>query len=136
MAGNYPNEDLWTVTKLITDMPQSFINRCLCRFIDIRWPETISNEDLWTVTKLITDMSQSFINRCLCRFIDIRWPETIPNEDLWTVTNQQPIDVHIKKIKLNWIGHTLTKPTGAIEKTAPDWKAQGPRKTCRKTGEG
>jgi len=27
--------------------------------------------------------------------------------------------------KKNWIGHTLRKETGAIEKTALDWNPQG-----------
>jgi hypothetical protein len=68
----------------------------------------------------ITDMLQSFITRYLRRIINIRWPETISNEDLWRVANQQPIHVQIKKGKLNWTGHTLRKPTRAVEKTALD----------------
>ena len=32
--------------------------------------------------------------------------------------------------KWNWIGHTLRKETGAIEKTALDWN----RQECRRTG--
>jgi hypothetical protein len=31
-------------------MLQSFINRCLRRYINIRWQEIVSNEKLWTVT--------------------------------------------------------------------------------------
>jgi hypothetical protein len=40
----------------------------------------------------------------------------------------QIIDVQIKERKWNWIGHTLRKPTGAIEKTALDWNPQGARR--------
>jgi hypothetical protein len=72
--------------------------------------------ETWRLTKQITDMMQS-----LRRIINIRWPETISNEDLRTVTNQQSIDVQIKKRKWNGIGHTLRKPTEAVEKTALDW---------------
>jgi len=33
--------------------------------------------------------------------------------------------------KWNWIGHTLRKETGAIEKTALDWNPQGYRRRSR-----
>jgi hypothetical protein len=54
---------------------------------------------------------------------------------------QKPIDIRIKKRKWRWIGHTLRKPAGAIEKDALDWNPQGarrrgqPRKTWRRTTE-
>ena len=35
-----------------------------------------------------------------------------------------------KRRKWNWIGHTLRKEIGAIEKTALDWNPQG----CRRRG--
>jgi len=41
--------------------------------------------------------------------------------------------------KWNWIGHTLSKEAGAIEKTALDWNPQGyrrrggPKRTWRRT---
>jgi len=36
-----------------------------------------------------------------------------------------------KKMELDWIGHTLRKETGAIEKTALDWNPQGYRRRGR-----
>jgi hypothetical protein len=87
--------------------------------------------ETWRLTKQITDMLQRFINRCLRRIINIKWPESNSNEDLWTVTNQQPIYIQIKKRKWNWIGHTLRKPTGAVEKTELDWNPQGARRCGR-----
>jgi hypothetical protein len=33
-----------------------------------------------------------------------------------------------KKMEFDWIGHILCKDTGAIEKTALDWNAQGYRR--------
>jgi len=33
----------------------------------------------------------------------------------------------MKRRKWNWIGHTLGKETGAIEKTASDWNPHGYR---------
>jgi hypothetical protein len=45
----------------------------------------------------------------------------------------------IKRRKWNWIGHTLRKEAGAIEKTASDWSPQGyrrrgrPKRTWRRT---
>jgi hypothetical protein len=65
--------------------------------------------------------------------MNIRYPENISDEDLWTATNQQPIDADIKKRKWNWIGHTLRKPTGAVEKTALDWNPRGARRCGRST---
>jgi len=41
--------------------------------------------------------------------------------------------------KWNWIGHTLRKETGVIQKTALDWNPQGyrrrgrPKRTCGRT---
>jgi hypothetical protein len=43
-------------------------------------------------------------------------------------TNQQPIITQIKSRKWGWIGHTLRKPMGAIEKDALDWNPQGVRR--------
>jgi hypothetical protein len=37
-----------------------------------------------------------------------------------------------KSRKLNWIGHTLLKEAGAIEKTALDWNHQGYRRRDRR----
>jgi hypothetical protein len=65
----------------------------------------------------------------------------ISNENLWDVTNQQPIGNQIKERKWGWIGHTLRKTEGAIERAALDWNPQGarrrgrPRKTWKKTVE-
>jgi len=36
-----------------------------------------------------------------------------------------------KKMELDWIGHTLRKETGAIEKTALDWNPQEYRRRGR-----
>ena len=58
---------------------------------------------------------------------------------MWKETNQQPIITQIKSRKWGWIGHTLRKPMGAIEKDALDWNPQGvrrrgrPKKTWKRT---
>jgi hypothetical protein len=50
-----------------------------------------------------------------------------------------PIEIQIKRRKWNWIGHTLRKEAGGIEKTALDWNLQGyrrrgrPQRTWRRT---
>jgi len=46
-------------------------------------------------------------------------------EELWRITHQKSIENQIKRRKWNWIGHTLRKETGAVEKTALDWNPQG-----------
>jgi hypothetical protein len=63
----------------------------------------------------------------------------ITNEDLWSITQQKAIENQIKSRKWNWIGHTLRKEAGAIEKTALDRNPQGyrrrgrPKRTWRRT---
>ena len=44
---------------------------------------------------------------------------------------QKPIENQIKRRKWNWIGHTLRKEVGAIEKTALNWNPQGYRRRGR-----
>ena len=69
----------------------------------------------------------------------IKWTDKITNEELWRITQQKSIENQIKRRKWNWIGHTLRKETGAIEKTALDWNPQGhrrkgrPKRTSRRT---
>ena len=68
------------------------------------------------------------INKCLRRIINIKWTDKTKNEELWRITKQKPIEIQIKRRKWNWIGHTLRKEEGAIEKTALDWNPQGYRR--------
>jgi hypothetical protein len=69
----------------------------------------------------------------------IKCTDKITNEELWRITKQKPIEIQIKRRKWNWIGHTLRKEAGAIEKTAMDWNPQGyrrrgrPKRTWRRT---
>jgi len=71
--------------------------------------------------------------------MNIKWTDKITNEELWRITHQKSIDNQIKRRKWNWIGHTLRKETGEIEKTALDWNPQGyrrrgrPQRTWRRT---
>ena len=59
--------------------------------------------------------------------------------ELWKITKQKPIEIQIKRRKLNSIGHTLRKEAGAAEKTALHWNPQGyrrrgrPKRTWRRT---
>ena len=39
--------ETWRKTKTMLGKIQTFINTCLRRIYNIRWPEIISNEDLW-----------------------------------------------------------------------------------------
>jgi hypothetical protein len=50
--------------------------------------------------------------------MNIKWFDRITNEDLWSITQQKAIENQIKRRKWNWIGHTLCKGAGTIEKTA------------------
>jgi hypothetical protein len=60
-------------------------------------------------------------------FFNIKWPNTI-QITLWEITKQEPFDIQITKRKWRWIGHTLRKPAGTIEKDALDWNPQGARR--------
>jgi len=62
--------------------------------------------------------------------MNIKWTDKITNEELWRITHQKSIENQIKRRKWNWIGHTLRKETGAIEKTALDCNPRGYRR-CR-----
>jgi len=53
------------------------------------------------------------------------WKSKITNEELWRITHQKSIENQIKRRKWNWIGHTLRKETGALEKSALDWNPGG-----------
>ena len=63
--------------------------------------------------------------------MNINWTDKITNEELWRITRQKPIEIQIKRIKWNRIGHTLCKEAGAVEKTALDWNPQGYRRRGR-----
>jgi hypothetical protein len=63
--------------------------------------------------------------------MNIKRTDKITNEELWRITKQKPIEIQIKRRKWNWIGHTLPKEAGAIEKTALDWNPQGYRRRGR-----
>jgi hypothetical protein len=71
--------------------------------------------------------------------MNIKWTDNTTNKELWRITQEKPIENRIKKKKWNWIGHTLRKEAGAIEKTALDWNPQGyrrrgrPKRTWRRT---
>jgi hypothetical protein len=75
----------------------------------------------------------------LRRIINIKWFDRITNEDLWSITQQEASENQIKRRRWNWIGHTLRKEAGAIEKTALDWTPQEygrrgrPKRTWRRT---
>jgi hypothetical protein len=95
----------------------------------------------WKNTNQITRRLQTFINKCLGGIMNIKWTDKITNEELWRITKQKPMEIQIKRRKWNWIGHTLRKEAGAIEKTALDWNPQGyrrrgrPKRTWRSTAE-
>ena len=50
--------------------------------------------------------------------MNVKWTGKITNEEMWRITEQKAIENEIQRRKWNWIGHTLRKEAGAIEKTA------------------
>ena len=95
--------------------------------------------ETWKTTNQITRRLQIFVNKCLRQIMNVKWTDKITNEGLWRITHQKSTENQIKRRKWNWIGHTLRKETGAIEKTVLDWNPQGyrrrgrPRRTWRRT---
>jgi hypothetical protein len=63
-------------------------------------------------------------NKCLRRIMKIKLTDKITNDGLWRISKQKPIEIQIKRRNWKWIGHTLRKEAGAIEKTALDWNPQ------------
>jgi len=63
--------------------------------------------------------------------MNIKWTDKITNKELWRITHQKSTENQIKRRKRNWIGHTLRKETGAIDKTVLDWNPQGYRRRGR-----
>jgi len=87
--------------------------------------------ETWKTINQLTRELQIFVNKCLRRIMNIKWTDKISNEELWRITHQKSIENQIKRRKWNWIGNTLRKETGAIEKTALDWNPQGYRRRGR-----
>jgi len=87
--------------------------------------------ETWKTTNQITGRLQTFINKCLRRIMNIKCTDKITNEELWRITKQKPIEIQLKRRRWNWIGHTLRKEAGTIEKTALDWNPQGYRRRGR-----
>jgi hypothetical protein len=75
--------------------------------------------ETWKTTNQITRL-QIFVNKYLRRIMNIKRTDKITNDELWRITQQKPIGYQIKIRKWNWIGHTLRKEVGAIEKTTLD----------------
>ncbi|VDP02304.1 unnamed protein product [Schistosoma margrebowiei] len=45
--------ETWRTTEAITQKIQVFINSCLRKILQVRWPDTISNKALWERTNQI-----------------------------------------------------------------------------------
>jgi hypothetical protein len=87
--------------------------------------------ETWKITNQITRRFQIFVKKCLRRIMNIKWTDKITDEELWRITRKKPIENQRKRRKWNWIGHTLRKEAGAIEKTALDMNPQGYRRRGR-----
>jgi len=67
--------------------------------------------------------------------MNIKWTDKITNEEVRRIAHQKSIENQIR----NWIGHTLRKETGTIEKSTLDLNPQGyrrrgrPKRTWRRT---
>jgi hypothetical protein len=72
-----------------------------------------------------------FVTRCLRRILNVKRLGKISKEELWQRTKQTPVKQQIKKRKWHWIGPTLRRPQGAVERHALDWNTWGTRKRGR-----
>ena len=76
----------WKMTKTINHKLEVFQNRCLCRILNIYWPNTMSNAELHrrTTTKLITQEVQMQRWRWIGQVLRMP-PTTLPRVALgWT----------------------------------------------------
>ncbi|XP_071177411.1 uncharacterized protein [Mytilus edulis] len=87
--------------------------------------------ETWRLTAGIQHQIQVFINKCLRQICKFWWPETISNKCLWERTNQEPATKQLKRRTWQWIGHTLRKPVGTINRQALEWNPQGHRRPGR-----
>jgi len=62
--------------------------------------------------------------------LNIKCIDKITNEKLWGITDQKSIENQINRRKWYWLGHTLRKETGAIEKNTLNWSPQGHKRRC------
>ena len=81
--------------------------------------------ETWNTTKQVTRRLQIFENKCLRRIMNIKWTDKITNEELRRITHQKSIENQIKRRKWKWIGHTLRKEKGAIEKNCNRLESSG-----------
>nr|KAG5688380.1 hypothetical protein BaRGS_010523 [Batillaria attramentaria] len=75
---------------------QTFLNTCLRRIFNIRWPEKIRNEELWERAGQ-EPVAKQILRRK--RIFNIRWPEKIRNEELWERAGQEPVAKQILRRK-------------------------------------
>ena len=73
------------------------------------------------MTETVTRPLQIIINLCLRRIEAMWWPDRISNEELEKETDQPHFNIEIRIHKGKWIGHTLRKTDGAMEKDALQW---------------
>jgi len=52
------------------------------------------------------------------KYLNVILAVNISNEELWKEKKQMPTEQQIKERKWHWIGHTLHKPQGAVERHA------------------
>jgi hypothetical protein len=82
--------------------------------------------ETWKNSKSITAKLQVFINKYLRKILRIFWPDQIMNNELWKRMKQPRIDLHIRKRKWGWLGHTLWKLSDDSQ-TSP--RVEPPRQT-------
>jgi hypothetical protein len=56
--------------------------------------------ETWKTTNRIKRRLQIFINKCLRRIMNIKWTYKITNKELLRIAKQRPIEIQIKKKKL------------------------------------
>jgi len=80
--------------------------------------------ETWKNSKGITANLQVFTNKCLRKILRIFWPDQLTNIALWKRTNQPRTDLHIRKRRWGWLGHTLRKSSDDIARQALEWNPQ------------
>ncbi|VDP01403.1 unnamed protein product [Schistosoma margrebowiei] len=108
--------ETWRTTKAIIQKIQVFINSCLCKILQIRWPDTISNKILYERTN--QTQAEEEIRKKRCEWIRHtlrKAPNCVTRQALtrnrqgqnrrWKPKNtlRQEMEIYMRKVNRNWM---------------------------------
>ena len=102
----------WRTTVATTKKVQTFINSCLQKILQIRWPITINNEDLWQRTNQRPADAEIMMRHW-------RWIKAILSKRLLPISQDKPcLGIPRERGKGDGLG---TRGDGTWKQTSRDW---------------